>query len=328
MTYVKKKYILPVLVFLFVTFLLGIVQMMLENPIILLERFVKNGGWIEIIFVALYGGFLAYKMQQPGNSARWRLLSWNIFTIVFFSQLLLGLLGYEKFLMTGNLHLPIPMMILGGPVYRGELSIMTILFLSTVVLTGPAWCSHLCYFGSIDNLFSKYKKPVKAPVKWLNGIKFSMLAGVILVILVLRWLKIDLLTATLIAGGFGIAGLLISVFISPKKGKMMHCLAWCPIGTIVNYSRFVNPFRMYIDRQSCTLCNVCSSHCRYDALNRGDIESGKPGITCTLCGDCVSSCHAGSIKYRFFRMNPESSRRLYFFLTISAYAVFLALGRI
>ena len=105
-------------------------------------------------------------------------------------------------------------------------------------------------------------------------------------------------------------------------------LAWCPIGTIVNYSRFVNPFRMVIDQDSCTLCNVCTIHCRYDALNRSDIERGKPAITCTLCGDCVSSCHAGSIKYKFFRLSPDAARKFYLFLTISVHAVFLALARI
>ena len=109
---------------------------------------------------------------------------------------------------------------------------------------------------------------------------------------------------------------------------MIHCLTWCPVGTIVSYTRFINPFRMYIDQNSCTHCNVCTTSCNYDALNRDDIISGKPGITCTLCGDCVSSCHAGSIKYKFFKMDSDSARRLYLFLTISLHAVFLALGRI
>lgn len=49
------------------------------------------------------------------------------------------------------------MMILAGPIYRGHISVMTILFLSTVVLSGPAWCSHLCYFGAIDNLAASGK---------------------------------------------------------------------------------------------------------------------------------------------------------------------------
>jgi hypothetical protein len=40
--------------------------------------------------------------------------------------------------MSGKLHLPVPMMILAGPIYRGHLSVMSILFVSTVVLSGPA----------------------------------------------------------------------------------------------------------------------------------------------------------------------------------------------
>lgn len=328
MRFLKNRYILPLAVFVFVVVMLAIVQVKLDSPMILLERFVKHGGWFEILVIGLYGAFLAYKMQEPGNSARWRLLSWNIFTVVFFSQLLLGLLGFEKFLMTGELHLPVPMMILGGPVYRGELSFMTILFVSTIIITGPAWCSHLCYFGSIDNFFATRRRPGRNPLPYLRLIKFSMLAGIVLIILVLRFLKIDLLTATLLAGGFGIAGVVIAIVVSSRKGKMMHCLTWCPIGTIVNYSRFVNPFRMVIDKNSCTLCNICTMHCRYDALSRADIESGKPGITCTLCGDCVNSCHAGSIQYRFFRMKPDAARMLYLFITVGVHAVFLALARI
>ena len=85
---------------------------------------------------------------------------------------------------------------------------------------------------------------------------------------------------------------------------------------------------MYIEKDTCTLCNLCTSRCNYDALNREDILNSKPGITCTLCGDCVGSCHAGSIKYKFLKLSPESSRNLYLFFTVSLHAVCLALGRI
>jgi ferredoxin len=155
-----------------------------------------------------------------------------------------------------------------------------------------------------------------------------MLISVVLVILILRWLNMSLQFATILGIGFGIAGLGILVFISRRKGKMVQCLTWCPIGTIVNYGRYINPIRMVIDRSSCTMCNACTRYCRYDALSREDIESGKPGITCTYCGDCVTSCHAGSIQYKLFRLSPERSRNVYLFLTISAHAVFLALARI
>lgn len=315
-------------VFIFVFLFLSLIQIKLENPLILLERFINGGGWIEIVIISAYGAFLAHKMQDPATSSRWRLLSWNIFSIVFFGQLILGIIADERFLMTGKLHLPVPMMILGGPLFRGEFSIMTILFLSTVLVTGPAWCSHLCYFGSIDNLAASRRKPVRKPVKLLHAFKFSLLPGIILVILLLRWLNVSTLFATIAGIGFGVFGIMIMLFFSAREGKMIHCLAWCPIGTIVNYARFINPFRMYIDKDSCTLCNRCTSHCRYDALNRSDIESGSPAITCTLCGDCVGSCNAGSIRYKFLRMRPEASRRLYIFLTAGFHSVFLALARI
>ena len=133
----NTKFRLPVSVFLLTFSLLAIVQIKTEKPMLLAERFYEGAGWIEIVIIALYGSFVAFKMQDPDNVPYWRKITWTIFSVVFFSQLIIGLSGFEKFLMTGKLHLPVPMMILGGPIYRGHLSVMTILFLSTVILTGP-----------------------------------------------------------------------------------------------------------------------------------------------------------------------------------------------
>lgn len=324
----NKRIIVPVSVILFVGFVLVFIQLKVERPMLILERFINGGGWFEIPLIALYGGFLSMKMLDPSQSAKWRLRSWTLFSVVFFGQLILGLAGFERFLMTGKLHLPIPMMIMGGPLYRGELSFMTILFLSTIVLTGPAWCSHLCYFGAMDNLFSNSAKPKNGRLKYRSIIKASMLLVLILVILILRWLNVSILLSTILGIAFGVGGVIIMLRYSSKKGKMIHCLTWCPVGTIVNFGKFLNPFRMYIDQSTCTLCNACTRHCRYDALNREDIESGKPGITCTLCGDCIGSCHVSSIRYSFFKLSPEKSRNLYLILTVSTHVMFLALARI
>lgn len=317
-----------ILVILFVVFVLSLIQVMVDRPMLILERFMKDGGWIEIPVIAFYGGVLSMKMLDPAQSARWRLISWSIFSIVFFGQLFLGLAGFKIFLMTGSLHLPVPMMILGGPVYRSELSFMTILFMSTVVITGPAWCSHLCYFGSLDNLMSRSVRPENGKIEHRGIWKSGILMMVILVILALRWFNVKPIMATILGITFGAAGLCIMILFSRKRGKMYHCLTWCPIGTIVNYGKFLNPFRMYIDKSTCTACHACTRYCRYDALSREDIGSGKPGITCTLCGDCIISCHEDSIKYKLFRLSPDMSRSVYLFLTVSTHVVFLALARI
>lgn len=322
-----KRYRLPSAVFFFILFLLIPVQLMVDNPMLLLERFLPGGGWIEIALIAIYGAVVAYHMQDPAKVQTWRRYTWLAFSVVFFSQLILGLFGYEKFLMTGNLHLPVPMMIVAGPIYRGHLSVMSILFVSTLVLSGPAWCSHLCYFGAIDSI-SSVRKTRRSPIpnKW--ALKSTVLLLVIAGAIILRWMKIPVFTATLLAIGFGAVGLGLILLVSRKEGRMVHCTAFCPIGTIVNLTRFVNPFRLTIDQDSCTECMVCTTTCKYDALNQTDIAARKPGITCTLCGDCLSSCHAGSIQYRFPGLSTRRARNLYLLITISLHAATMALARI
>ena len=321
-----KQYRIPLIVFFLTFILLAFVQVKLERPMILAERFLKGSGWIEIFLISSYGAFVVHKMKDNLNVPKWRKISWTAFSVVFFTQLLIGLSGSDKFLMTGKLHLPIPMMILAGPIYRGQLSVMTILFLSTVILTGPAWCSQLCYFGAFDNLASGGKTS-KEILKNKGAIKSSVLIMVISMAIILRFLKVTMLTATLIAIAFGIGGILIMILFTLKRKKMVHCVMYCPVGTIVNVFKYINPFRMYID-QSCTLCMNCTQFCKYDALNPMDIKNSKPSITCTLCGDCLAGCHHNSIKYKFLKMSPEHARNLYLILTVSLHAVCLALARI
>lgn len=321
-----QKMKLPVIVFSLTFTMLAFVQVKVDNPMLIAERFFTGTGWIELSLIALYGGFVAYKMQDPANVPQWRKITWTIFSVVFFSQLILGLSGFDRFLMTGKLHLPIPMMIVGGPVYRGELSVMTILFLSTVVLTGPAWCSHFCYFGAFDNLAAK-GRPTKGIIKNKGAIKTTILFLVIFMALLLRWLNVPVLYTTLVAAAFGVIGISVMILFSYRRNKMVHCSVYCPIGTVVNLTKNVNPFRMYIDK-SCTLCMRCTSYCKYDALDITDIKNGKPAFGCTLCGDCLAGCHHDSIKYKFLKMKPENARNLYLILTITLHASCLALARI
>ncbi|MCK4993189.1 MAG: 4Fe-4S binding protein, partial [Bacteroidales bacterium] len=193
--------------------------------------------------------------------------------------------------------------------------------------SGPAWCSHLCYFGAIDSI-SSTGKTRRLPIRNKWALKSTVLLLVIAGAIVLRWMKVPVITATMLAGGFGIIGLGLILLVSKREGRMVHCTAYCPIGTIVNLGRFVNPFRLTINQSSCTECMVCTTTCKYDALNRKDIAARKPGITCTLCGDCLSSCHAGSLQYRFPGLSSPNARYLYLFITISLHAATMALARI
>ncbi|MDZ7738469.1 MAG: hypothetical protein U5K32_05265 [Bacteroidales bacterium] len=145
--------------------------------------------------------------------------------------------------------------------------------------------------------------------------------------IILRLLNVSPLYTTIIAGAFGLGGLLVIFFLSGRKGKMIHCVYYCPVGTLVSYIKYINPFRFRID-DTCTSCMRCTSVCKYDALDPEDIKNRKPGITCTMCGDCMSVCRPGSFYYKFPGLNSKNSRNLYLAITITLHAVFLALARI
>ncbi len=293
---------------------------------LLAERFIAGSGWIEIGLIATYGAFLLYHMLLPAQTAKWRLRSWKVFSLAFFGQLLLGLLLDSRFLMTGRLHFPVPAMILAGPIYRGEMSFMPLLFLSTLVLAGPAWCSQLCYLGALDGWAADRKKPSPTH-KHLWLIKNTVLLVVISAALLFRGLNLPPSFGSALVASFGIGGLTVIFFLSAKKGKMVHCIYYCPVGTVVSYLKGINPIRIKID-PACNGCQHCLPACRYEALSPELIRERKVGRTCTHCGDCITTCSRNAIRYKLRGLKSESARAIYLAVSISVHVIFLALARI
>ena len=313
--------------FLATIIILVFVEWKVQMPMLLLERFLPGWGWIEILILGVYAAFLVSKLHDQKQSAKWRKISWTIFALFFFGQLTAGLLGCDDCLMTGKLHFPIPAMIIGGSVYRLEFGFMPILFLSTVILSGPAWCSQLCYFGAFDNLAAYSKKIGKKKIVNKNKIKNSFFVLFLVSVVFLRIFNLPVIYAVIGASLVGIVSVLIILFVSPAKGKMIHCIAYCPVGTLIQYLKFVNPFRLHI-QQDCTECMVCTTKCPYDALNKENILQRKPGLSCTYCGDCLDSCHGNFIEYKFFKLSPNASRNLWLIVTVTIHVVFMGLARI
>ncbi len=294
---------------------------------LILERFLPGLGWLEILLLGGYASFITSKMLDPGQSAKWRSRIWRLFSLVFFGQLILGLLGLDVFLMSGKLHLPIPALIVAGPIFRGEGLFMPILFASTLALVGPAWCSHLCYFGGLDDFASKRKSIPQPMPSWAKAFRWGILTLVILSAFLLRGLGVSGMVAVLCAAAFGIVGIALMIFWSRKSGYMAHCVNYCPIGLIANILGKLNPFRVKIGK-GCTQCMACTTSCRYGALGTADILKGKVGFTCTLCGDCISSCKHGQLSYSFPGLKSSVARTFFIVLVVSIHAAFLGLARI
>lgn len=313
--------------FFFTALLLGIVQIKVDLPMLIFERFIPTFGWLEIFLLAIYARWITVNMLDPSKSARWRLRIWLVFSIVFFGQLILGLLISDTFLMTGKLHLPIPAIIVAGPLYRGHGFFMPILFLSTIVLVGPAWCSHLCYIGSWDNAAALNRNRPRPLPAWRQPLRIGILFFIVASAISLRAMGISTGFATLLGILFGLIGVGFMALWSRKTGMMTHCITYCPIGLLANWMGKLSPFRIRI-LEDCTECRACSMVCRYQALSLKDIQNRKAGKSCTLCGDCVGSCNIRQINYQFMNLKTDNARILFLVMVVSIHAVFLGVARI
>jgi len=252
--------------------------------ILLLDRFIPGtGGWLQTLIIAIYAGIIAFLLLSRQDTSGIRLRIWNLFSIVFFLQLLAGILISDIFLMSGELHIPVPALILADPIYRAGSWFMPILFLSTMTIAGPSWCSYLCYFGSWDGRAASSSAKAIPRSRKLKNMQISVFFLVILTAILMRLFRIDVKYAAITAIGFGLLGIVIMVTVSRKRSAMVHCTSWCPIGLLGNILGKISPFRIRID-DSCISCMQCSDVCRYGALGPKDMKAGKAGFSCTLCG--------------------------------------------
>lgn len=295
---------------------------------ILLERYLPGGGWMQIAWVSVYAAWVTETVLDPRRARTWRPRLWVLFSIVFYLQLVVGLAGVERFLMTGALHVPVPAVIAAGPVFRGGGFFMAILFAASIVVVGPAWCSWLCYLGGWDNLAAlRQKRPGELPA-WRGKARLAILVVVVLVAFGLGRLGVSGAIAAALAIGFGIFGVGIMATLSRRRGVMVHCTSYCPIGWLATRLGKVNPFRMRID-STCTECMACTRVCRYDALSPQHIRARAVGEACTLCGDCISAClKTRDIHYSFPGLGPGTARTVFLVLVAAMHATFLGIAMI
>ncbi|PKN32350.1 MAG: 4Fe-4S ferredoxin, partial [Deltaproteobacteria bacterium HGW-Deltaproteobacteria-20] len=172
-------------------------------PLLLGERFFPGSEVFWIFFFAFYGAMVSgWLLTDSRGKIRGRI--WTLFSAVFFGQLLLGLAGWSIFLMTGKLHLPVPALILAGPLFRGEGFFMPILLGVSLLLVGPAWCSYLCYIGAWDDRMARLAPASPSPLPiWAARLRAGLLLATIIIPLVLRLLNVSWPWALGLAAVFG-----------------------------------------------------------------------------------------------------------------------------
>lgn len=324
----------PAAAFLLTVALLGVAEWKTADlTLLLVERFAPGFGWLEVLALGGYAAWLTRAMLDPRRQPRLRRRAWLAFTVVFFAQFALGLVGLAGadslriFLMSGELHVPVPAVIIGGPIYRGSGFFMAILFAATVLIAGPAWCSHLCYFGAVDGAAAaQRRRPSRLP-RWVIPLRCALLLAVPLVAWSMQKGGVGGVSAALAGIAFGSVGLGVMLVVSRRLGTMAHCMVWCPLGLVANLAGRISPFRVRIGA-GCDSCQACTRACRYGALHEEHIARRKPGFNCTLCGDCVQACPKAEIGYRFLTLSPATARALFIGLAVALHAAGIGLARI
>lgn len=303
---------------------------MVPFEILLFDRLFPYGGYLQIISSSFLSLYLFNNLMRDENYISFRRKMWISFSILFFLQFFAGVFISNKFLLTGELHFPIPFMILCGGLWRGELNFMIILFLCTILISGSAWCSHLCYFGGID-LFCSSKssrsKPIKMPRKRQWSIKLSILFTVLSGSIILKQINTPILIVFLIIFSIFAIELFVIAVLSRNKAKMIHCAFLCPIGTIASILKIVNP-RTVVINDKCTSCMSCTMYCKYSAIKPGEVKLKKIDTSCTLCGDCCSICKNRAVDYKIFNLDAQTSKRLNMAIIAILYTVFVLVAMV
>lgn len=323
---------LKAVLFLLCFMLIQAVSQNVPLNILLAERFFPLFGPVQAFMLAWYGVWVFEKLSDSRTHNKYRPRIWLVFTLVFFIQLFLGLLGLEKFLMSGKLHFPVPAFIWFGALYRGAFGFMAGLVLFAVLLTGSAWCSHLCYFGSLDNAAAESGKLSALPEKWRKTARFSryaifFLGGLSAVLL--SYYGCSLVLVLFFSWAYISVSAAVLGLLSRKYGAMMHCSAFCPMGVVVNCLAKCSPWRLRV-RPSCDNCRACERVCRYRAVSPESRARGKVLFHCSLCLDCMNVCRQNALFLQIagIKLSAENAKAIFLFFVAVIHILFLSFARV
>jgi ferredoxin-type protein NapH len=291
-------------------------------------------GAVYLVFLTV----LAYLIFRTGRVSRFRSLFFSIYSLAFvvgFIPMLLEERGHLALtgqdisnLSTPLCHLTIPMLVIPGLVYGvlifptklySNLGFFPMLFLwlGATVVIGKGWCSWGCFYGGLDEFFSKLLPKRRISSKKFNyklrWFPFAFLAVIVLwAFLALEpvycsWFCpfkavtefVKPVNALIwVQTGIFIALFLGLVVVLPLLMKRRaQCGLFCPFGAFQSLAGLINPYRVRIDKDKCNQCGACVGECPTFSITEETLAKHKVSISCTRCGRCMEVCPRGAVQY-------------------------------
>jgi polyferredoxin len=224
-------------------------------------------------------------------------------------------------------HLVIPMVIIPAALTRtiifpgsitegfAPVSAMIVIWLGASLALGRGWCSWVCFFGGMDEFFSRLRKrPVIKNIdrRW-NYLPYAVLLGVVLVSAATlsptycEWLcpfkavtefaeitSFKILIQTIIFFSLFAGLIVILPFLTRRR---IQCGLFCPFAAFQSFTNKINVFSVHIDREKCIGCGRCIQNCPTFSLDEASTGQGKTLMSCAKCGRCVDTCPKQAVSF-------------------------------
>jgi len=100
---------------------------------------------------------------------------------------------------------------------------------------------------------------------------------------------------------FGV--LFVVILLASLRVTRFWCRALCPLGALLGVTSRWSILGLHKDHSTCTNCNRCLIDCQGGDEPIGSAKWHKP--ECLMCMNCVGACPEGTLKFKFFRKEPE-----------------------
>ena len=146
--------------------------------------------------------------------------------------------------------------------YTKYIILVALVIVIPIFISSPTFCKYICPVGTFEGGIGLLSNP--------NNENYLPQLGSIF-----TW-KFAVLVAVIVA----------CVFIF-----RFFCRFICPLGAIYGFFNRFALLGIRLDKDKCTECGLCISHCKMDIRHVGDHE-------CINCGDCISVCPTNAISWK------------------------------
>jgi polyferredoxin len=218
---------------------------------------------------------------------------------------------------------------------------MFVIWIGASLALGRGWCSWGCFFGGMDDAFSRLTKKARLTInpRWTH-LRWAVLLAVVLTAAAFltptycTWLcpfktvtefaevtTFKILVETVIFVSLFIALVIVLPILTKRRTQ---CSLFCPFGAMQSLANWINAFDVRSDKGKCVNCKLCMKACPTLSVTQESIRAGRPLISCMKCGTCTDVCPTGAAGFHIRGTPVGEGRFLKRILFLYAAFLFLA----